>query len=71
MGLPEMQIELKSEVLHGLKVKVSGRHGRVRAQFISSDRQVLEQLRSGMVDLRETLSARGLRVDALEIEEER
>ena len=56
MGLPEMQIELKSEVLHGLKVKVSGRHGRVRAQFISSDRQVLEQLRSGMVDFRETLS---------------
>lgn len=71
MGLPEFQLELKSDVLKGLKVKVSGRHGRIRAHFASKDPQVIKQLRAEMNGLREALTARGLKVDALEIEEER
>ena len=71
MGLPEFQIELKSDVLKGLKVKVSGRHGRIRALFSSRDPQVLKQLRAEADGLRQALTARGLKVDALEIEEER
>jgi len=71
MGLPEFQIELKSEILKGLKVKVSGRHGRIRALFKSRDLAVLKQLRGEVENLRAALTARGLKVDALEIEEER
>ena len=71
MGLPEFQLELKSDILKGLKVKVSGRHGRIRALFSSRDPQVLKQLRAEADSLRQALTARGLKVDALEIEEER
>jgi hypothetical protein len=71
IGLPEFQIELKSDILKGLKVKVSGRHGRIRALFASKDREVLQQLRGEVASLKEALSARGFKVDALEIEEER
>ena len=71
IGLPEFQLELKSDILKGLKVKVSGRHGRIRALFSSRDPQVLKQLRGEVESLRTALTARGLKVDALEIEEER
>jgi hypothetical protein len=71
LGLPEFQLELKSDILKGLKVKVSGRHGRLRASFSSSDRDVLKQLRAEVGSLREQLVARGFKVDALDIEEER
>jgi hypothetical protein len=71
LGLPEFQMELKSDILQGLKVKVSGRHGRIRAHFSSRDPKVLKQLRGEIDGLRAALSARGLKVDALEIEEER
>lgn len=71
LGLPEFQLELKSDILQGLKVKVSGRHGRIRAHFSSRDPKVLKQLRGEIDGLRSALSARGLKVDALEIEEER
>ena len=71
MGLPEFQIELKSDILKGLKVKVSGRHGRIRASFSSRDPAVLRQLRGEVDGLRAALTARGLKVDALDIEEER
>jgi hypothetical protein len=70
-GVPEFQLELKSDILKGLKVKVSGRHGRIRALFSSRDPQVLKQLRGEVEALRTALSARGLKVDALDIEEER
>jgi hypothetical protein len=70
MGLPEFQIELKSEVLKGLKVKVAGRHGRIRASFSSQDLAVIKQLRGGITQLREALTARGLKVDALDVIEE-
>lgn len=71
LGLPEFQLELKSDILKGLKVKVSGRHGRIRATFSSRDLQVLKQLRAEVDALKSALTARGLKVDALEIEEDR
>ncbi len=71
MGLAEFQLELKSDILKGLKVKVAGRHGRIRATFSSRDLQVIKQLKGEIGRLREALTARGLKVDALDVEEDR
>ncbi len=69
-GMAEFRIDLKSSVLKGLSIKVSGGRGkRIRAVFSGSDHEVLEALESSKSDLVEALEARGLKLEDLAFEE--
>lgn len=67
-GLAEFQIDLKSSVLSGLTIRLSGSHGRIRAFFSGRDREVLKLLRENSDGLRAALEGRGLRLEELKIE---
>lgn len=69
-GASEFRIELKSSVLKGLSIKVSGgRGGKIRAVFSGADREVLQALKKSSGDLVQALSARGLTIEDLQFEE--
>lgn len=69
-GTSEFRIELKSSVLKGLSIKVSGgRGGKIRAVFSGSDREVLQALKKSSGELVQALSSRGLTVEDLQFEE--
>lgn len=69
-GMAEFRIDLKSSVLKGLSIKVSGGRGKkIRAVFSGSDHEVLEALQSSKSDLIEALEARGLKLEDLAFEE--
>ncbi len=67
-GMAEFQIDLKSNVLSGLSIKLSGSNGRIRAHFSGRDREVLKMLREQSEGLKAALSQRGLRLEELKIE---
>ncbi|MGI5861540.1 MAG: hypothetical protein ACOX6T_05720 [Myxococcales bacterium] len=68
-GIPEFRLELKSSVLKGLSIKVSGgRGGRIRAVFSGSDKDVLAALEQSKGELAKALEARGLTLEELVIE---
>jgi hypothetical protein len=72
LGNSEFQIDLRSEVLAGLQIRVScGKGRRISASFSSADVEVLKQLKAEAEGLRKALTARGLTLDEIKIEERR
>jgi hypothetical protein len=67
-GKVEFQIDLRSDVLKGLSVKVSGTHGRISAVFQGSDRDVMKLLEEQKEALTKALAARGLTLQDFKIE---
>lgn len=67
-GAAEFQIELKSTVLSGLSIKISGGKGRIKALFQGRDREVLKMLQEQSEGLEAALKSRGLVLEELKIE---
>lgn len=67
-GNAEFQIDLRSDVLSGLSIKVSARNGKISATFSGTNREVLKQLEEHGEGLRTALSGRGLRLEDLKFE---
>jgi hypothetical protein len=68
-GEAEFQIDLKSSVLNGLQIKVSGRRGKITAVFSGSDAEVLKLIKQNAEGLKSALQGRGLTLAELRIEE--
>ncbi len=68
MGKMEFQIDMKSDVLGGMSVKVSSKNGKISAVFSGSDRDVLKMLEEQSESLKNALSARGLTLESLKTE---
>lgn len=67
-GNAEFQIDLKGEVLKGLKMKVSAKNGRISAVFQGSDKDVLKMLSEQSEALKVALTGRGLTLDQFKVE---
>jgi len=70
-GEAEFQIDLKSSVLNGLQIKVSGKHGKITAVFSGKDAEVLKLIKQNADGLRSALQGRGLVLAELRIEEKK
>ena len=68
-GKAEFQIDLRSNVLAGLSITVSGSSGKIRALFAGRDREVLKLLKEQGEVLKNALSSRGLTLEEFRIEE--
>lgn len=68
-GAAEFQIDLRSNVLSGLSIKVSGGNGKIRATFSGNDKEILRLLRDQAETLKAALGGRGLTLEELKIEE--
>jgi hypothetical protein len=68
MGNAEFQIDLRSNVLSGLSVKVSAKNGRISAVFSGNDREVLKMLEQQAESLKGALSSRGLTLERFKVE---
>ena len=68
-GEAEFQIELKSSVLSGLQIRISGGHGKISAAFSGADPGVLKLIRDNADGLKQALQGRGLQLTELKIEE--
>lgn len=68
LGNAEFQIDLRSNVLKGLSVKVSAKNGKISAVFSGSDKEVLKMLEEQEEALRGALSSRGLTLDRYKVE---
>lgn len=68
MGKMEFQIDLRSDVLSGLSVKVSAKNGKISAVFQGSDKDVLKMLEEQRETLKAALGTRGLTLEDLKIE---
>ena len=68
MGNAEFQIDLRSNVLSGLSVKVSAKNGRISAVFSGSDKDVLKMLEEQEEALKGALSSRGLTLERFKVE---
>jgi hypothetical protein len=67
-GKSEFQIDLRSNVLSGLSVKVSSSNGKIKALFSGSDRDVLKLLEDNAEALKKALSGRGLALEEFKVE---
>jgi hypothetical protein len=70
-GEAEFQIDLKSSVLNGLQIKVSGKHGKITAVFSGKDAEVLKLIKQNADGLKQALQGRGLLLAELRIEEKK
>lgn len=69
-GVPEFRLDLKTNILQGLSIRVSASRGkRIRAVFSGADRAVLASLEEGAQELKDALAARGLVLEELVFEE--
>lgn len=68
-GKAEFQIDLRSNVLKGLSIKVSGSNGKISAVFSGSDRDVLKMLEEQADTLKSALGGRGLVLADFKVEE--
>lgn len=68
MGKTEFQIDLRSDVLSGLSVKVSAKNGKISAVFQGSDKDVLKMIEEQGEALKAALGARGLTLEDFKIE---
>ncbi len=68
MGKTEFQIDLRSDVLSGLSVKVSAHNGKISAVFQGSDKDVLKMIEEQGEALKAALGARGLTLENFKIE---
>jgi hypothetical protein len=66
-GEAEFQFDLKSDVLEGLKLKISTKDGRVSASFIAENVHVKDTIDQGAQELLKALQARGLEVANFEV----
>ncbi len=67
-GKVEMQIDLRSDVLSGLSVKVSSHQGKIKAVFSGSDKDVLKAIEEQGEALKEALAKRGLTLEDFKVE---
>lgn len=67
-GKVEFQVDLRSDVLAGLSVKVSAQNGKIRAVFSGKDRDVLKMIQEQGDALKHALTARGLTLEEFKIE---
>jgi len=67
-GKVEFQIDLRSDVLKGLTVKVSCHNGKIKAVFQGSDRDVMKLIEEQKESLTKALAARGLTLEDFKIE---
>jgi len=68
-GQAEFQMDLRSNVLSGLSIKVSGGNGKIKAVFSGNDREVMKLLRQNSDGLKKALEGRGLTLEEFKIEE--
>ena len=62
-----LQMQLNPESLGRLVLTVTEKHGNVTAQITATNEQVKEALQTQMVELRSTLQAQGIKVEAVEV----
>ena len=62
-----VEMQLNPENLGRLVLTVTEKHGNVTAQITASNEQVKEALQTQMVELRSTLQAQGVKVEAVEV----
>lgn len=62
-----VEMQLNPENLGRLVLSVTEKHGAVTAQITASNEQVKEALQTQMVELRSTLQAQGIKVEAVEV----
>jgi hypothetical protein len=67
-GNAEFQIDLRSDVLSGLSIKLSAKNGKIKAVFSGSDKDVLKMLEEQSEGLKSALASRGLTLEDLRIE---
>jgi hypothetical protein len=67
-GAAEFQIDLRSDVLKGLSIKLSAKNGKISAVFSGSDRDVLKMIEEQSEGLKSALNGRGLKLEALKFE---
>ena len=62
-----VEMQLNPESLGRLVLTVTEKHGNVTAQIAASNEQVKEALQTQLVELRSTLQAQGIKVEAVEV----
>jgi hypothetical protein len=67
-GAAEFQIDLRSNVLSGLSIKLSAKNGKISAVFSGSDRDVLKMIEEQSEGLKSALQGRGLKLEDLKFE---
>lgn len=67
-GAAEFQIDLRSNVLSGLSIKLSAKNGKIQAVFSGSDRDVLKMIEEQKEGLKSALTGRGLKLEDLRFE---
>lgn len=67
-GAAEFQIDLRSNVLSGLSIKLSAKNGKISAVFSGSDRDVLKMIQEQSEGLKSALQGRGLKLEDLRFE---
>ena len=67
-GKVEFQIDLRSDVLSGLQVKVSSHNGKIRATFSGTNKDVLKLVEEQGEALKGALAARGLTLEDFKVE---
>lgn len=67
-GASEFQIDLRSNVLSGLSIKISAKNGKISAVFSGSDRDVLKMIEEQSEGLKGALQGRGLKLEDLRFE---
>jgi flagellar hook-length control protein FliK len=67
-GNAEFQIDLRSNVLSGLSIKLSSKNGKISAVFSGSDRDVLKMIEEQSEGLKSALQGRGLKLEQLRFE---
>ncbi|WP_224369361.1 flagellar hook-length control protein FliK [Hyalangium versicolor] len=67
-GAAEFQIDLRSNVLNGLSIKLSAKNGKIQAVFSGKDRDVLKMIEEQSEGLKSALQGRGLKLENLRFE---
>lgn len=67
-GNAEFQIDLRSDVLSGLSIKLTAKNGKIQAVFSGNDREVLKMLEEQRDGLKNALAGRGLTLEELRVE---
>jgi hypothetical protein len=67
-GNAEFQIDLRSNVLSGLSIKLSAKNGKISAVFSGSNRDVLKMIEEQSEGLKTALQGRGLKLEELRFE---
>ena len=68
LGRSEFQIDLRSNVLSGLSVKVSTHQGKIKAVFSGANKDVLKMIEEHADELKKALGERGLSLEDLVFE---